>query len=52
MDAMDAMAPTMQGPLIRIVGDKFPGSVKKAIVEALRSLLVRGGRGLMGAGFW
>lgn len=31
------------GPLIRIVGDKFPGSVKKAIVEALRSLLVRGG---------
>jgi hypothetical protein len=29
--------------LIRIVGDKFPGSVKKAIVEALLSLLVRGG---------
>lgn len=31
------------GPLIRIVGDKFPGSVKKAIIQALHSLLMRGG---------
>eukprot|EP00438_Fugacium_kawagutii_P018064 Skav221809 [mRNA] locus=scaffold2435:144245:147888:- [translate_table: standard] len=32
-----------RGPLIRIVGDKFPGSVKKAIIQALHSLLMRGG---------
>jgi len=31
------------GPLLRIVGDRFPGTVKKAIVETLRSLLIRGG---------
>jgi len=31
------------GPLIRIVGDRFPGTVKKAIVDTLKSLLVRGG---------
>lgn len=31
------------GPLIRIVGDKFPGAVKKAILDTLMSLLVKGG---------
>jgi len=31
------------GPLIRIVGDRFPGTVKKAIVDTLKSLLLRGG---------
>lgn len=31
------------GPLIRIVGDRFPGTVKKAIVDTLKSLLIRGG---------
>ena len=31
------------GPLIRIVGDKFPGNVKKAIVDTLQALLIRGG---------
>merc|ERR1719335_1554883 len=31
------------GPLIRIVGDRFPGTVKKAIVDTLESLLIRGG---------
>lgn len=41
--ALAPYAVKITGPLIRIVGDKFPGSVKKAIVEALRSLLVRGG---------
>ncbi|CAJ1403962.1 unnamed protein product [Effrenium voratum] len=41
-----ALAPhavKITGPLIRIVGDKFPGHVKKAIVEALQSLLSRAG---------
>ena len=33
------------GPLIRIVGDKFPGNVKKAIVDTLQALLIRGGPG-------
>ncbi|CAK9018847.1 unnamed protein product, partial [Durusdinium trenchii] len=41
--ALAPYAVKITGPLIRIVGDKFPGSVKKAIVEALRSLLARGG---------
>ena len=41
--ALAPYAVKITGPLIRIVGDKFPGSVKKAIVEALRCLLVRGG---------
>lgn len=31
------------GPLIRIVGDRFPGTVKKAIVDTLKSLLIKGG---------
>eukprot|EP00928_Gymnodinium_smaydae_P040622 TRINITY_DN27536_c0_g1_i1.p1 TRINITY_DN27536_c0_g1~~TRINITY_DN27536_c0_g1_i1.p1 ORF type:complete len:2758 (+),score=657.28 TRINITY_DN27536_c0_g1_i1:496-8274(+) len=31
------------GPLIRIVGDRFPSTVKKAIVDTLKSLLIRGG---------
>lgn len=31
------------GPLIRIVSDKFPGAVKKAIVDTLKALLVKGG---------
>jgi len=33
----------MTGPLIRIVGDRFPGSVKSAILDALKKLLVKGG---------
>merc|ERR1719215_197235 len=33
----------LTGPLIRIVGDKFPGTVKEAIVDTLKSLLIRGG---------
>jgi hypothetical protein len=33
----------MAGPLIRIVGDRFPGSVKAAILDALKKLLARGG---------
>lgn len=31
------------GPLIRIVGDRFPGTVKKAIVDTLKALLIKGG---------
>eukprot|EP00927_Polykrikos_kofoidii_P038654 TRINITY_DN33056_c0_g1_i1.p1 TRINITY_DN33056_c0_g1~~TRINITY_DN33056_c0_g1_i1.p1 ORF type:complete len:2747 (+),score=558.46 TRINITY_DN33056_c0_g1_i1:885-8243(+) len=31
------------GPLIRIVGDRLSSTVKKAIVDTLRSLLLRGG---------
>jgi len=34
------------GPLLRIVGDRFPGSVKRAIVDTLRALLIRGGPSL------
>jgi hypothetical protein len=34
------------GPLIRIVGDRFPGTVKRAIVDTLKSLLLRGGANL------
>lgn len=31
------------GPLIRIVGDRFPGPVKRAIVDTLHTILVKGG---------
>jgi HEAT repeat protein len=33
----------MTGPLIRVVGDKFPGAVKAAILQSLRLLLEKGG---------
>eukprot|EP00930_Biecheleria_cincta_P034269 TRINITY_DN23698_c0_g1_i1.p1 TRINITY_DN23698_c0_g1~~TRINITY_DN23698_c0_g1_i1.p1 ORF type:complete len:2738 (+),score=614.06 TRINITY_DN23698_c0_g1_i1:451-8214(+) len=42
-EALKPYVVKITGPLIRIVGDKFPGSVKKAIVDTLKSLLVRGG---------
>ncbi|OLP89565.1 Translational activator GCN1 [Symbiodinium microadriaticum] len=44
--ALAPYAVKITGPLIRIVGDKFPGNVKKAIVDTLQALLIRGGETL------
>lgn len=45
--ALKPYAVKITGPLLRIVGDRFPGTVKRAIVDALRSLLLRGGATLV-----
>lgn len=42
-EALKPYVVKITGPLIRIVGDRFPGSVKKAIVDTLKSLLIKGG---------
>uniref|UniRef100_A0A7S4VLQ0 TOG domain-containing protein n=1 Tax=Alexandrium monilatum TaxID=311494 RepID=A0A7S4VLQ0_9DINO len=42
-EALKPYVVKITGPLIRIVGDRFPGTVKKAIVDTLKSLLIRGG---------
>lgn len=42
-EALKPYVVRITGPLIRIVGDRFPGTVKKAIVDTLKSLLIRGG---------
>jgi len=41
--ALKAMVVQMSGPLIRIIGDRFPWQVKAAILKTLSLLLGRGG---------
>jgi HEAT repeat protein len=46
LTSTDALKPSVvkiAGPLIRVVGDRFPASVKAAILESLRKLLNKGG---------
>lgn len=38
--------PKITGPLIRILGDKFPSNVKAAVLQTLMSLLEKGGAAL------
>lgn len=45
-EALKQYVVKITGPLIRLVGDRFPGTVKKAIVDTLKSLLLRGGPSL------
>lgn len=42
-EALKPYVVKITGPLIRIVGDRFPGSVKKAIVDTLMCLMLKGG---------
>eukprot|EP00931_Biecheleriopsis_adriatica_P116933 TRINITY_DN9250_c0_g1_i1.p1 TRINITY_DN9250_c0_g1~~TRINITY_DN9250_c0_g1_i1.p1 ORF type:complete len:2761 (+),score=816.01 TRINITY_DN9250_c0_g1_i1:930-8285(+) len=46
VEALKPYVVKITGPLIRIAGDRFPGTLKKAIVETLKSLLNRGGDSL------
>ncbi|EKX53505.1 hypothetical protein GUITHDRAFT_57715, partial [Guillardia theta CCMP2712] len=41
--ALKPMVVQMSGPLIRIIGDRFPWQVKSAILKTLSLLLVKGG---------
>eukprot|EP00929_Paragymnodinium_shiwhaense_P086899 TRINITY_DN47277_c0_g2_i1.p1 TRINITY_DN47277_c0_g2~~TRINITY_DN47277_c0_g2_i1.p1 ORF type:complete len:2755 (+),score=912.30 TRINITY_DN47277_c0_g2_i1:113-8377(+) len=41
--ALEPYVRKITGPLIRIVGDRFPSSLKEAIVDTLKALLLRGG---------
>ena len=42
-DALKSSVVKIAGPLIRVVGDRFPSAVKIAILDALRKLMGKGG---------